>query len=160
MCQCNNSSLNKYERVLCARLEALTTEDLDLLEYDIMSSELFSVFQRYLVLSSSRFNRSKNDSFNNLPYPMNLQRIYLLGDIRINVKLLLCFIKHDYVKTWGNGSISPHVLNHGHRWKWVVSSIVRLLYFQGQSQTSSYWTGGLVCPRASLVTVSVLGIEC
>jgi len=43
------------------------------------------------------------------------------------------FLRHHTMETyWGSGSIAPHILNLGTRWRWVVSSIPRLLYSQGK----------------------------
>jgi hypothetical protein len=33
-----------------------------------------------------------------------------------------------YENVWGSGGIAPHILNHGTRWRWVVSFTPRLLY--------------------------------
>jgi hypothetical protein len=42
-------------------------------------------------------------------------------------------IKHIMKMFWGSGSRAPCILNHGSRWKWVVSFTSQLLYPWGKS---------------------------
>jgi hypothetical protein len=52
----------------------------------------------------------------------------------IKVKLSLCFLtEHHALKAyWGSGGITPHILNLGTKWRWVVNFTPRLLYPQGK----------------------------
>jgi hypothetical protein len=48
------------------------------------------------------------------------------------VKLSVC-LKHHAMRTIWNGGLAPRILNHGTRWRWVVSFTLRLLYPQSWS---------------------------
>lgn len=51
---------------------------------------------------------------------------------------------HSIEEYWGNGSVSPLILNYGARWRWVI-----IFVLQGKSPIT-HWIGGWVGRRASL----------
>jgi hypothetical protein len=77
------------------------------------------------------------------------------SDDHKKVKLSLCLTKHYAMKTyWGSGSIAPHILNLGIRWRWVINLMPQPLYLRGKNPQYSLdkRLGGL--PRVGLDPVA------
>jgi hypothetical protein len=72
---------------------------------------------------------------------------------RAKVKLSLCLTKHHAMKAyWGSGGITPRILDHGTRWRWVVS--LRPGRFTPRERAPvTHWIGGWVGSRAVLNAV-------
>jgi hypothetical protein len=67
--------------------------------------------------------------------------------------LSLCLTKHSAMKTyWGSGCIAPRILEHGTRWRWVVSFTLRPLCPKERTP-GTHWIGGWVGSRTVLETV-------
>ena len=47
---------------------------------------------------------------------------------------------------WRSGGKSPHILNLGAKWSWVITFMLQLLYSRGRA-TSKHWIGDWVDPR-------------
>jgi hypothetical protein len=70
------------------------------------------------------------------------------------VKLSRCVLNSapSHADRWGNRGITPHILNLGTRWRWVVIFTLRPLYLRGKNP-GALWIGGWVGPRAGLAVV-------
>jgi hypothetical protein len=117
-----------------------------------MSGQWFSVFQRNIVSSSSRVKRFKHDFPSNASYSMNPQRIsYLNGEVKIKVKLPLCFIRHC-AKTYMEIEVL-YIVTHSYLWSHM--EVGGKLYAQAtllprKSQPSSCWIGAECAPKPVL----------
>jgi hypothetical protein len=80
------------------------------------------------------------------PYMTLTLRIQNLSRLQSEINWFLCLTKYHAMKLypvlnqaarhrdiWRNGGITPHLLNHGSRWRWVVSFTPRPLYLRGKS---------------------------
>lgn len=75
---------------------------------------------------------------------INIKSFHLNSDAKDKV------VSVQTTKTFNrSGGTAPLILNLGMRWRWMVSLILQLLYFQRQN-SSNYWTGGWMGPRGGL----------